>query len=73
MKAIITSFFDQIPPPVQLALFGQYRDVLAACDTHPHLVAGLVDQLQLPPSCDGLRAQMAAIKEALEAELSKRS
>ena len=71
MKQIIESFFSQIPEPVQVVLYGQYRDAAAACDSHPHLVAGLIEQLQLPPSCDGLRAQMTTVKEQLATALEQ--
>ena len=69
MKAIIDAAFAQLPQPVQIVLFGQYQDAIAACETHPQLVIGIVEKLRLPPEFDVARSQMATFRDGLIAAL----
>ena len=69
MKTIIESYFGEIPESAQVALFGQYQDALAACETHPQLVVGIIEKLRLPPEFDATRPHMAAFRDGLIAAL----
>jgi hypothetical protein len=71
MKPLLDSFFDRLPLPAQVYFFGAYRDAVAASETHPQLVPGMLEQLILPPDLDELRPQMAALKEQLVAALEQ--
>jgi hypothetical protein len=66
MKDTLHSFFNALPTvALKVHFYGFYRDALAACDTHPELVAPMLDALELPPTFDALRPQMTALKASL--------
>lgn len=69
MKQKITAAFGTLPVAVQAHLFGQFQDILAACDSHPALVPLLLENIVVMPEFDDLRSALGSLREQLVASL----
>jgi hypothetical protein len=65
MKQKIEAAFSKLPEAVQVAIYGSYRDIMAACDTHPNLAPAMLEKLNLPPEFDAMRSALADIRKNL--------